>query len=88
MKTTLFWDVVQSSTVEIHRSLGRMNYFHLRDRRVSQTRNKQILNSFSVAGYLLGLLLDSENRGIMFLRNVSELLPEYTASYHSGQYSS
>jgi hypothetical protein len=33
-----------------------------------------------LARYLLGLLIDSEDGGSLSLRNVSKLLPDYTAS--------
>jgi hypothetical protein len=36
----------------------------------------------TVASFLLDLLSDPEDRGSTSLRNVSELIPEYTAPYH------
>jgi hypothetical protein len=35
--------------------------------------------SLLLAGFLLGLFFDSEDRGSMFLQNVCELLLDYTA---------
>jgi hypothetical protein len=35
----------------------------------------------SLEGFLIGLLFDHEDRGEMFLRNISRLLPDYTALY-------
>jgi hypothetical protein len=38
-------------------------------------------NCLLLAGYLLGLVINLENGGSMFLQNISELLPEYTMPY-------
>jgi hypothetical protein len=61
MKSNIFWDVTSCSLVEVCRC-SRGNYcLHLQSRRVSQA-----------PCLLLGLILDSEDEGKMFLRNVGQ----------------
>jgi hypothetical protein len=50
-------------------------------RRLKFIQRKKLSDLAVMLYYLLGLLFDPEHRGINFLRNVGELLPDYTASY-------
>jgi hypothetical protein len=53
-----------------------------------QTFQRNVLQDsaycFLVTGYLLGVLVETEDAGSTFFRNFGEFLPDYTAS-HSGR---
>jgi hypothetical protein len=68
---TIFWGVMPCSLVHVRRLFGGSYYF--------------LLHCCSC--WLLGLLLDHDDEGNMFLRNVGEFLPDYTASHPGRQYS-
>jgi hypothetical protein len=71
MKIGLFWVVKQCTLVEVHRRCGRTYCFHLQGRNVGQF----LIGCFDI------LLFEFENWGSTFLRNVRELIPDYTASH-------
>jgi hypothetical protein len=52
------------------------------------TNNFDVEGHLILAGYLLGLFLDPEDGGSTFLRNVSELLSNYTVLHPRREYSS
>jgi hypothetical protein len=71
--------------VEIQLRFGVTYCLHLQVRRVSQANSQEEAGreqkSVLLATFLVGFFLDPEDGGSMFLRNVSELLPNYTASH-------
>jgi hypothetical protein len=73
MRSTIFWDVIPCSLVEVYRLL--------RGSRCLHPWGKACL--LLLTGRLFRFLFDSEDCGNMFLRNVSKLLPDYTSSHHS-----
>jgi hypothetical protein len=85
-KSALFWDVMQCSPVKVYRRFGGPYYIHLHcRRRKEQSTSQQEAAYFLLiavpACYLVGFLFDPEDSGNMFLRNVCEQVPYYTASY-------
>jgi hypothetical protein len=71
------WVVTPCCLVEVHRSYRGTYCLHL-----------QAKLCLLPAGYLLSLYLNPEDGGRIFLRNFSELLPEYTALHPRSQHSS
>jgi hypothetical protein len=47
MKSTIFWDVMPCSKIEIHKYFGEIYHFHLKDQQVNQASNKQAASSLS-----------------------------------------
>jgi hypothetical protein len=81
-----FLDVTLCGPVEGHRRFRGTYNLQLRGCRVKKGNNKQDVVSkqpnccLCIAGFLLGLLFDSEDRGNTFFRIVSELLADYKAA--------
>jgi hypothetical protein len=82
MTTAIFWDVTPYSPVEAHWSFGVTYWFHFQGPSVSQPFTSCLL----LAGYLLGLF-SPEDGGIIFLRNVRQLLLEYVVLHSARQFS-
>jgi hypothetical protein len=79
MKCTILWDVTLCSLIEVSQHFGGTYYLHLQS--VNRARNQEYSCCLRLAGCLLGLLFDSEYGGSTFLRNVRELVPDFTASH-------
>jgi hypothetical protein len=60
MKSYLFYDTTPCSPLKVKRRFGGICCLHLQCRRISHARNKQSY----------GLILDPEDGGNMFIRNV------------------
>jgi hypothetical protein len=67
--------VTPCSTVEVHRSCGRMYHLHLQGRRVTQRKQERRCRLL-VAGFLLPSLFDPEDGGDTFLLNVGVTVRE------------
>jgi hypothetical protein len=69
----LFFEIVMpiAYSSAIHRRFGRTHCLHFEGRRLHQASSKEDL---------LDLLVDPEDGRSSFLRNVNELLPDYTVS--------
>jgi hypothetical protein len=57
-KMAIFWDIMPRSPLKINQRFRGTCRLHLQDRRIN-------------SGFLIGLFLDPEDGGDMFLRNVS-----------------
>jgi hypothetical protein len=64
-KSNIFWDITNCSRIEFYRRFGETYCC--------------VPCIVLLSGYLLGLLLNSENGRNTVLRNVDELLPYYVA---------
>jgi hypothetical protein len=65
----IFWDITPCSPLKVNRLFGGTYRLHLHGRKISRVRNH--LATCFHNGFLLGLFLDHEDGGEMFLRNVS-----------------
>jgi hypothetical protein len=74
-KISVFWDKIPCSPVKTPHHFGGTYRLHLQRRRVSSAC------SLLHAGFLLGLLIDPEDGGDIFLRNIDFPLPDYMALY-------
>jgi hypothetical protein len=81
-KSIIFWDVTSCSLAEVYRTFEVTYCFHLQGQRISRAikAGPHQAGSHS-ASWLLGLLLDPEDGGSTFLRNVGKLLPDYITSH-------
>jgi hypothetical protein len=75
MKSTVVWDVMLCSSVQVYRYFGRTHSLHLQDRRGSLPNKQQILASS------IDLLFDIDDGDNMSLRYVGKLLPAYRYSH-------
>jgi hypothetical protein len=63
MKITIFWDKTPCSLLKVNRRFGGTYRFHLRGLRIILARNKrESMWQADLAGFLLGLFFDSEDR--------------------------
>jgi hypothetical protein len=77
VKSTIFWDITPCSPLKVNRRFGGTYRLHLE----SQIA---LLATCFHDSLLLGLFLDPEEEGDMFLRNVDWLSADYTALYPRG----
>jgi hypothetical protein len=79
--------MLKYSSVEVHWHFREMYCLHPFIFRVKQSA-KQDTSNLLLASFLLDLLLDTENRGSLFLWNTGGLLSDFRALYPRRQYSS
>jgi hypothetical protein len=68
-KSTVFWHITPCSPLKVNRRLGGIYRLHLQGPRISRARNKHE-SRWQAVGFLLGLFLNPEDEGDMFLRKV------------------
>jgi hypothetical protein len=71
-KSTIFWNMTPCSLVEIYRHFG--GIFRITKSEPSKHRSREI------TWFLLALFFDPDDVSSKSIRNVSEFLPDYTAS--------
>jgi hypothetical protein len=76
LKTTLLWDMKPYTRVKACRYFGRTYFLYFQDRRMNLANKEALLATWLVASF--GSLFDLEYCGNTFVRNVGELLPDYT----------
>jgi hypothetical protein len=84
LKSTVFWNVILCSLKDIYWYFGGVVFFHLQGRRESHLRNQlkvrgkhsEVSPCLFLAGCLRELSLNPEDGGTVFLRNVTELVPD------------
>jgi hypothetical protein len=84
MKSIIFWSITRCSPLEVKRRFGGTFRFHLHGGRIIPSKkaaSKQVASREFYSGFLLGLFLDSEAGGDIFLRNVACVSTDYTALY-------
>jgi hypothetical protein len=74
MKSTILWDITPCSALKINRRFGGTC------RKKPAWKQVALLVTYFHAGFLLGLLFDSEDGNDMFLRNVGWLSTDYISS--------
>jgi hypothetical protein len=75
MKSTILWDITPCSSLRVKRRFGGTYRLHLQGRKISRRRNQR------ESRWQVELCFYPEDGGDMFLRNVSWLSTDYTASY-------
>jgi hypothetical protein len=87
-KSYIFWDMKSYNPVKLNPHFGGACGLHLRVRSISQPGNQHETGSkkrpdrcLLHAGFLVGLLINPEDEGDMFFRNVSLISLFYTALY-------
>jgi hypothetical protein len=75
LKSTILWDVISCSLVDVLWKFGVTHYLH-------GSKNKPSKHALC----LLGLLFNSEDGGSTFLQNVGKCQSSYTAPHFRGQY--
>jgi hypothetical protein len=90
MNSFVFWDITPCILLKANQSFGGKCDLRLQGRKLSPTRNQREAGSkqnrlaaccLLHAGFLLGLFIDHEDGGYMFLRNVGLLSAGYTVVY-------
>jgi hypothetical protein len=83
-RSSIFWDITPYSPLKINRRFGGRCR-----KKPENTGSKKASACYLIpAGFLLGLLFDSEDGGEIILRNVGCFSTDYTASYPRRQKSS
>jgi hypothetical protein len=77
LNSSVFWHITPCSPVKVNGCFGGTHRLHLQGRGVSRARNQAwcLLHVL----FFLGLFVDTEDGGNMFLQNVGWLSPECTA---------
>jgi hypothetical protein len=68
VKSSLFWAITPYSSLKVNQRFGGKYRPHLESRRISQEKKNSMPQ---VVGFFLGLFINPEHRGDMFLRKVS-----------------
>jgi hypothetical protein len=78
MKSSVFWDITPCSPLKVNGQFGGTCHLHLQGLGICQVRNWR---GSRWQAEQLGIFINPEDGGDIFLRNVCLLSTDYTASY-------
>jgi hypothetical protein len=81
VKSSIFWNIIPCSSLQVNRSFGGTYRLHLQIQRVSQARNQRSACCLVFVDILSGLLFDSEDVREAVLRNMGCFSLDHTALY-------
>jgi hypothetical protein len=79
MKSSVFYDITLCNQFKVNRRFGGTYFLHLQVQRIRQARNPGEAGRKQSSDFMLGLLLNPEYGGDMFLRNFDLISTNYMA---------